>query len=85
MAKPLKSRPEGPLATLARFLDTDFLPAIYGRRMGFSMVIFDFTDLPEDGQIDYVSNAERKDMIVAMKEFISKHEGMNSPASETKQ
>lgn len=40
---------------------------------GFNLLIFDFGK-KEDGSMFYVSNANRDDMIAAMKEFIVKHD-----------
>ena len=50
--------------TLAEVLD-QALPNAYGEHMGFALLIFRF-DGP--GPADYVSNAERVDMIKALRE-----------------
>jgi hypothetical protein len=39
---------------------------------GFALLVF---DLGNDGNMNYISNANRDDMITAMKEFIAVHEG----------
>lgn len=56
-------------------------------RMGFGLLMFPFDDavLPgDDGpRINYVSNASREDMLVAMKEFIARAEGMDPPTGGT--
>jgi len=76
-------RPKSPLNDLGVFLGKDVLPKIYGQRMAFALLIFEFG--AEKGQSDYISNADRKDMITAMKEFIAQAEGMSAPVPETPQ
>lgn len=76
-------RPKVALNDLGTFLSRDVLPEIYGDRMAFALIIFPFGSA--DGQSDYVSNADRKDMITALKEFISQAEGMTAPVPETPQ
>ena len=39
---------------------------------GFALLVFDFGP---DGMMNYISNAERDDMLAAMREFIASHEG----------
>lgn len=39
---------------------------------GFALLVFDFGP---DGDMNYISNANRETMITAMKEFIAVHEG----------
>ena len=52
--------------TLAAELDKMFKP------YGFALLVFPMNT--SDGRMNYISNAERESMIVAMKEFIAKHE-----------
>jgi len=40
-------------------------------KYGFALFMFDF----KPGRISYISNANREDMLAALKEFIAKHEG----------
>lgn len=40
--------------------------------MGIALMVFDFG---EKGRMNYISNASREDMLIALKEFIAKHEG----------
>lgn len=49
-------------------LDTD-KPTI-----GFTLLIFEFGQA-DNGRVNYISNAERSDMLKAMKEFIARAEG----------
>lgn len=62
------------LTALMKILDNQIIPAGYGQRMGFAMLIFPFDEKIE-GRIDYASNADRKDMLTTMKEFIARAEG----------
>lgn len=39
--------------------------------MGFCLLVFPFGD--NDGRMNYISNSERSDMIVALEEFIAKN------------
>lgn len=50
---------------------------------GFTLLVFEFGS-PEDGRMNYISNAEREDMLTAMKEFIANAEG-RLHTTETKQ
>jgi len=40
-------------------------------KYGFALFMFDF----KPGRISYISNADRQDMLAAIKEFIAKSEG----------
>lgn len=40
---------------------------------GWTLLVFDFHR--HDGRMNYISNAQRADMLVAMKEFIARNEG----------
>ena len=48
--------------------------------LGFCLLVFEFGD---KGRMNYISNAHRADMLIAMKEFISNNEFGEQP--ETKQ
>ncbi len=43
-------------------------------KYGFALLVFDFGEGP-DNKINFISNADREDMLVAMKEFIARAEG----------
>ncbi len=49
---------------------------------GFALLIFDFGDT---GDLSWISNAERDDMIATMKDFIARNEGRAMPGPTTKQ
>ena len=54
---------------------------------GFCLLVFPFADTEGDmnGRMNYISNAERKDMLIAMKEFIARNEGRVPETPEVKQ
>lgn len=82
---PSKERPIQPeyletMNLLARRLDEIFngeAPdvGVWVKRTGFALLVFPF-DAP--GRCNYISNAERADMLTAMKEFIARAEGRMS-------
>jgi hypothetical protein len=46
---------------------------------GFALLVFDFGP---DGMMNYLSNASREDMLIALREFIATHEGRAHDAPE---
>ena len=59
------------LNSIAQVLDETFNPDMPFRKVGFALLLFDFeTSGTEQGRLNYVSNAQRKDMIKALEEFI---------------
>lgn len=42
------------------------------KRVGFTVLLFNFGD---EGQVNYVSNADRADMIASMKSLLARWEG----------
>lgn len=51
---------------------------------GFALLVFPFGDKPK-GRMNYISNAQRADMLIAMKEFIARSEGFDVDTPDTKQ
>lgn len=51
---------------LASLLDNYFKP------MGFALLVFPLGNKENDGRMNYISSAQRPDMIEAMQEFIDK-------------
>lgn len=47
---------------------------------GFTLLVFPFGPR-DDGRMNYISNAQRPDMLLAMKEFIARHEGRSADSS----
>ena len=60
--------------TLAGFINYDLNGDAMPRKIGFCLLVFEF-DKIEGGRVSYISNADRKDMISAMKEYIARNEG----------
>ena len=44
------------------------------RKNGFVLLVFPFGG-PEDARVNYVSNAERSEMLTALKEIVARFEG----------
>ena len=59
---------------LARFLDEQFNGDVpkAERKVGFCLLVFKFG---EEGRCNYISNAERLDMIVLLKEQLARFQG----------
>jgi hypothetical protein len=57
---------------LDQFFNGDVKPQ--HRKYGFCLLVFPFGH-GDDNRINYICNAEREDMITAMKEFIARAEG----------
>lgn len=63
---------------LARVIDDELNPNkdTAGRKIGFVLMVFPYGEA-EGGRCNYISNgAERRDVVVLMKEMISRFEGM---------
>lgn len=60
----------GVMNEIARILD-GAITGQAGRSMGFMLMVFDFG---EGGRMSYISNAQREDIILALEEFITKHQ-----------
>lgn len=74
---PIQSDYHQKMNELAHFLDDCFKP------YGFSLLAFPLDDT--DGRMNYISNARREDMLIAMKEFIANNEGRVPEFTNTKQ
>ena len=63
------------LQKLAERLDHIFNPdKTVPKKFGFALLVFDF-DGAQGGRMNWVSNANRTDMIVALKEMVAQLEG----------
>lgn len=66
---------------LAGFLDEHLNPGgRENRQIGFALLMFSF-GAPDDGRMNYISNASRADMLKALKELIGRWE-RNPPPEE---
>lgn len=60
----------------------DALGSVMPEGKGFALLVFDFGD---GGEMHYMSNAERADMMVALREFLAANEGRAHDAPALKQ
>jgi hypothetical protein len=65
--RPIQPELHNAMNELAYVLDAYFKP------YGFALLVFPFGDT-EDARMNYISNAPREDMLIAMKEFIAHNE-----------
>ena len=73
---PIEPKYHDTMNEVAKALDQVF------KGCGWTLLVFDWGD---KGRMNYISNAQRQDMIACMKEFIAKDEGRHHEAPETKQ
>ena len=77
------SKAEALLQTIAGDLDVVFNGTDGPKEIGFALFVFKFGETA-GGKVNYVSNASRADMMVAVKEWLARHEGRYAD-TETKQ
>ncbi len=65
---------EIPYQEMARTIDGILNGEQRPRRLGFALFIFEFGKT-EGGRVNYVSNADRPDMLVAVREWLARAEG----------
>lgn len=72
---PIERRYRDLMNTLARGIDKALNDDFTGgnRKTGFVLLVFPFGS--DDGRCNYISNADRKDIVVMMKEQIKRFEG----------
>ncbi len=69
---------------IARQLDLCFNGSGAAKRIGFCLFVFEFGKI-DAGRVNYISNANRADMIVAVKEWLARAEGRVPTTPETPQ
>lgn len=62
------------LQATAAGLDDVFNGPVRPKRVGFALFVFPFGETV-DGRVNYVSNAEREDMLTAVREWLARAEG----------
>jgi hypothetical protein len=62
------------MQTMAKTIDGFLNGNTNPKRVGFAILVFPF-DGPANARTNYVSNADRNDMIVALKEVVARFEG----------
>lgn len=76
MPDPISKRYHRRMNDLAKGIDKIFNPNKKRKDTGFVLLVFPFTeDITGTGRVNYISNAEREDVLTAMKEFIARAEG----------
>ncbi|MEQ9244508.1 MAG: hypothetical protein RLO21_00820 [Nitratireductor sp.] len=80
MTDPIGKRYRKKMNRVANQLDEAFNSSTRGhaRKTGFALLVFDM-DMIEGGRMNWISNARRGDMIVALKEMVAQLEGRASP------
>jgi len=79
---PIESRFRRKMNALAATLDEWFNDTARGkdRKVGFVLLVFPFG---EEGRCNYISNAERADVVTMLKEQIARFEGQPEPDQTT--
>lgn len=76
MGDPIQQRYRAMMNGLAEGLDSIFNGKLDGepKKVGFVLLTFEFGKT-EGGRVNYISNADRTDMIAAMHEWLARAEG----------
>jgi hypothetical protein len=74
MPAPIEAEYREMMNALARALD-DVLNPSGIKTVGFALLIFELGEATDKSRVNYICNADRADMLVAMKEFIARAEG----------
>lgn len=71
--KPIEARHAELMRSIAEALDEGFNGATRPRKVGFVLMVFNFGD---EGRCNYISNANREDVTVLLREQLARFEGM---------
>jgi len=76
MTEPIQDEYRETMNLLAKFLDRSFNGEARGkdRMTGFVLLVFPFGDGKRD-RINYISNGNRDDIVIALKEIVARFEG----------
>ena len=74
MADPIQSQHRGAMNDLAKAIDVHFNGKGRPKRVGFCLLMAEFSKI-DGGRVNYISNAERADMIAMVKEWLARAEG----------
>lgn len=77
MSEPISPAYREQMNQIARSLDTAFNGDKRGKdkTTGFILLMFPFDAAVEGARTNYISNADRKDIVVALKEIVARFEG----------
>lgn len=81
---PIQAAYRARMNALAEVLDETFNGKTRPRRVGFALLVFEFGKT-KGGRVNYISNADRSEMITAMREYLARAEGRVVDAPETRQ
>jgi len=70
---PIEAEYAEQMKMLAHFIDDYFNGPAKERRVGFCLMLFNFGDGP--GRCNYISNAERADVVTLLKEQLARFQG----------
>lgn len=82
--KPIQSAYRAKMNAVAQVLDETFNGTEMPRRVGFALLVFEFGK-SEGGRVNYISNAERSEMLAAMREYLARAEGRYVEEPDTRQ
>ena len=80
--QPIEDKYQETMRDIARVLDKALNGSVTKateKKTGFVLLMFDFA---HGGRMNYISNAQREDMLLSMKEFIARAEGHISDEEE---
>ena len=86
MTQPIEPQFRDLMNTLAAGLDEAFNGKAKGadKRVGFALFTFNFGQF-DGGRVNYISNANREDMIASVKEWLARAEGRVAETPSTQQ
>ena len=73
MSEPISDRYRRDMNDLARALDEILNPDERPKRAAFVLLVTEFNNMA--GRVNYISNGERKDIVVMLKEVLARFEG----------
>jgi hypothetical protein len=76
---PIEDRYRAQMNALAAVLDDELNDKDTPRKTGFVLLLFDFGEPKAASRMNYISNAERADMLVALHELLANFEGRMMP------
>lgn len=76
---PIESAYRRQMNALAAILDDSLNGDAEPKKTGFVLLMFDFGEPTSSSRMNYISNAERKDMLVALRELLANFEGRMMP------
>lgn len=82
MSDPIQQKYRALMNATAEGLDKIFNGDAQPKKVGFVLLSFEF-DKVEGGRVNYISNADRADMIAAIKEWLARAEGRYAEPSDS--